>query len=126
MLNRAVAGYHMLVILAGIDGKEDRREHKIIVDFMREYFSKEIDFDYELSFLQTIPEIDYPVHFNNAMNDFYIQSTQEERNHFLDLATRLVAADKNISRKENLFLNELYIAWEEATEEWKEFLVLSS
>ncbi len=117
MLNQAVAGYHMLVILAGIDGKEDRREHKIIVDFMKEYFSMEIDFDHELSYLRAIPEIDYPIYFNNAMNDFYIQSTQEERNHFLDMATRLVAADKHISKKENLFLNELYYAWEEETEE---------
>lgn len=117
MLNQAIAGYHMLVILAGIDGKKDRREHKIIVNFMKEYFSMEIDFDQELSYLQTIPEIDYPVHFNNAMNDFYIQSTREERIHFLDMATRLVVADKQISKKENLFLNELYSAWEEETGE---------
>jgi hypothetical protein len=46
-----------------------------------------------------------------------MQSTQEDRNRFLDLATRLVVADKEISPKENLFLKELYYAWEEETEE---------
>lgn len=56
---------------------------------------------------------DYPIHFNNAMNNFYMHSTKNERNHFLDMATRLVAADKKISPRENLFLNELYNAWTE-------------
>jgi hypothetical protein len=51
------------------------------------------------------------------MNQFYIDSNQAERNHFLDLATKLVVADKKISPRENLFLNELYNAWEIETEE---------
>ena len=46
-----------------------------------------------------------------------LQSTREDRNRFLDLATRLVVADKQISPKENLFLKELFYAWEEETEE---------
>ena len=55
---------------------------------------------------------DYAIHFNKAMNEFYMDSTLDQRNHFLDMATRLVAADKQISKRENLFLNELYNAWE--------------
>lgn len=116
-MNRSVAGYHMLVILSAIDGKHQPKEEKIIRDYMKENFSDEINFDDELDRIMTIPAEDYPVHFNNAMNQFYIRSTQAERNHFLDQATRLVAADKHITKKENLFLHELYYAWEEETEE---------
>ncbi len=48
-----------------------------------------------------------------VINVTYMHSTKTERNHFLDMAIRLVASDKKISPKENLFLNELFNAWEE-------------
>lgn len=116
-MNREVAGYHMLMILSAVDGKFNGKEDKIIRSYMEENFSGKINYDQEMEIISSIPAIDYPVHFNDAMNLFYMQSTQHERNHFLDMATRLVAADKKISPRENLFLNELYFAWEEETEE---------
>ena len=71
-----------------------------------------IDFDYETEVVRNIKAEDYPIHFNNAMNSFYLESEESDRIHFLDFAVKLVIADKGISPKENLFLNELYIAWE--------------
>ncbi len=116
-MTRPVAGYHMLMILSAVDGKFNGQEDLVIREFMEEIPRGAINYDEELAIISTIPEIDYPVHFNNAMNSFYMQSTPEERNHFLDLATRLVVADREVSPIENLFLKELYFAWEEETEE---------
>lgn len=116
-MSRPVAGYHMLMILSAVDGKFNGKEDRIIREYMEELQAGAINYDHELAIISSIDEIDYAVHFNNAMNDFYVQSSREERNHFLDLATRLVVADKEISPKENLFLKELYFAWEEETEE---------
>jgi hypothetical protein len=116
-MTRPVAGYHMLMILSAVDGKFNGKEDMVIREFMEEIPKGSINYDEELAIISAIPEVDYPVHFNNAMNSFYVQSTQKQRNRFLDLATRLVVADREISPKENLFLKELYFAWEEETEE---------
>ena len=102
----------MLMILAAVDGKTSERELKVIRKYMSENFSDDIDFDVETEKVRNINPIDYPVHFNDAMNSFYLESTPEDRNHFLDFAVKLAIADKNVSPKENLYLNELFTAWE--------------
>ena len=107
----------MLNILAIVDGKVHKKEEVIIRKYMSENFADEIDFDKELDAIVSMPPENYAIHFNDAMNLFYMQSNNAERNHFLDMATRLIVADKKIAPKENLFLNELYYAWEEETEE---------
>jgi|SRR5688572_19389950 len=112
-MSRAVAGYHMLMILSAIDGKFNGHEDQVIREYMDENYGGLVDLDHEKTIISSISKEDYPVHFNNAMNNFYMHSTKNERNHFLDMATRLVAADKQISPRENLFLNELYNAWTE-------------
>jgi hypothetical protein len=116
-MSRAVAGYHMLMILSAVDGKFNGKEDKVIRKYMEENYGGLVDLESEMAIISALPPEDYPVHFNNAMNDFYIHSNKTERNHFLDMATRLVAADKKISPKENLFLNELFSAWEEEIED---------
>ena len=112
-MSRVVAGYHMLMILSAIDGKLNSNEDEVIKEYMEENHGGLVDLEHETSIICSISTEDYPVHFNNAMNSFYMHSTKNERNHFLDMATRLVAADKKISPRENLFLNELYNAWTE-------------
>ena len=79
---------------------------------MAENFSDDVDYDLETEKVRNVNPVDYPVHFNDAMNSFYMESSKDDRNHFLDFAVKLVIADKTISRKENLFLNELFTAWE--------------
>jgi hypothetical protein len=112
LLSKSVAGYHMLLILSYVDGDSPPAEQKIIRKYMSENFSDDIDFDVETEKVRNINSEDFPLHFNDAMNSFYMESSQDDRNHFLDFAVKLVAADKKISPKENLFLNELYNAWE--------------
>lgn len=112
IMNKEIAGYHMLMILSAVDGKFNGKEDKIIKQYLVEFFPGRVNLDEEMAILSSMSIEDYPVHFNNAMNSFYMDSNQEERNHFLDMATRLVAADKKITHCENLFLNELFSAWE--------------
>jgi len=109
---KAVAGYQMLMILSAVDGIFNAKEDKIIQQYLIENFSHKANLDNEMEVLAALPQDEYAIHFNNAMNDFYLDSTAEERNHFLDFAVKLAIADKKITPKENLFLNELFNAWE--------------
>lgn len=116
-MTKEVAGYHMLMVLSAIDGKFNGKEDRVIREYMEQNLGGLKNIDEEMAIISALDKEDYAVHFNNAMNHFYMHSTVDERNHFLDLATRLVAADKQISPRENLFLNELYNAWEEEIED---------
>lgn len=107
----------MLMVLSAVDGKFNGNEDRVIKEYMTQNLEGLKNLDQEMAIISALDKEDYAVHFNNAMNHFYMHSNVEERNHFLDLATRLVAADKQISPRENLFLNELYNAWEEEIED---------
>jgi hypothetical protein len=50
------------------------------------------------------------------MNDFYEDSTPEERIHFLDFAVKIVKADNKITVEENQYLKELFFAWDSDNE----------
>ena len=111
-MNKDIAGYHMLMILSAVDGIFNAKEDKIIKQYLVESFPYRLNLDKEKEVLSALHSDEYPIHFNNAMNAFYLDSTPEDRIHFLDLAVKLVVADKKISPEENLFLNELFNAWE--------------
>ncbi len=113
MKNKAIAGYHMLMILSAVDEHFNGMEDQVIRDYIIENFPPKTNLDAEMEILSMMDSSDYPIHFNDAMNDFYMDSTAEERPHFIDFAVKLVIADKTITPKENLYLNELYNAWEE-------------
>ena len=116
-MTKEIAGYHMLMVLSAVDGRFNGNEDRVIREYLEQNLDGLNDLDNEMAVISSLPKEDYPLHFNNAMNQFYMNSSADERNHFLDLATRLVAADKEISPRENLFLNELYNAWEEEIED---------
>jgi hypothetical protein len=111
-LNKPVAGYHLLLLLTHVDGKFGKEEGDIIVSYLSETFPFQIDLDDDLDFLASLPRDKYEEHFLKAMNDFYEDSTPEERNHFLDFAVKLVKADDIVTRQENKLLVMLFNAWE--------------
>jgi L,D-peptidoglycan transpeptidase YkuD (ErfK/YbiS/YcfS/YnhG family) len=51
-------------------------------------------------------------HFEKVANDFYWQSTPEERNNFVNFAFKLVKADHKISKEENIYIDALYNLWD--------------
>ncbi|OFY82625.1 MAG: hypothetical protein A3F72_11930 [Bacteroidetes bacterium RIFCSPLOWO2_12_FULL_35_15] len=110
--NNVIAGYHMLMILSEVDGEFDKSEGKIIIDYLKAMFPFKVNLDNEMEVLSALPKEDYFLHFNNAMNDFYEDSTPKERSEFLNFAVKLVKADKKITEEENKYLKELFFAWE--------------
>jgi uncharacterized tellurite resistance protein B-like protein len=116
-MNKAQAGYHILMILSSVDGNTDSREEAVIVDFIKSNFPTTINKKEEkLKHLQRKPE-DYAICFNKAMEDFYMDSTEHERVLFLNFAVQLVKADSKITHEENYFLAQLFDSWEVQTEE---------
>lgn len=111
-MGKHVAGYHMLMILSDLDNDFDKKEGKVILKYLKENFPHNSDITNQNEILKKIKKEDYILHFNTAMNSFYQDSTQEERTHFLDFAVKLVKADNKITKEENIYLNELFNAWD--------------
>lgn len=111
-MNKAIAGYHLLMILSAVDHQFNRKEDLVIKNYLIESFPTRTDLDQEMEVLSAMDPSDYPIHFNKMMDEFYKDSTPEDRTHFLDFAVKLVAADKVVSPAENSFLNELFNGWD--------------
>lgn len=111
-MNKFVAGYHMLMLLSEADGDFAGSEGKIIIQYLQEHFPFPVNLDREIELLSTMPRDNYFLHFCKAMDDFYQDSTEKERHEFLDFAVKLVKADDNISKEENIFIDELFKAWD--------------
>jgi hypothetical protein len=111
-LTKAIAGYHMLMILSEIDNNIHKEEGKVILRFLAENFPHNGNIEKQNEQLSAIPKEDYILHFNKCMEAFYQDSTDEERAHFLDFAVKMVKADNIITREENVYLNELFNAWD--------------
>lgn len=110
-LNKPLAGYHLLLMLCEVDGEFPVSEGQIIVRYLEESFPFHVNLDEEIQFLSTLPKENYMEHFETAMNDFYEDSTAEERDDFLHFAVKLVKADDKITKDENIYLNKLFGAW---------------
>jgi hypothetical protein len=111
-LNRSLAGYHMLMILSAVDGRFSGNEDSVIMEYLAEEKLLGGNLDTHLEYLINLKREDYTLHFNEAMNAYYMNSTAEERTHFLDKAVRLVMADQLLTPRENLFIDELFNTWE--------------
>ncbi len=111
-LNLAAAGYHMLQVLAAIDGSFSAEEDKIIRKYLVKTFPFTVNLDAEMDIISGLRPEEYFNHFNKAMDDFYMDSTKEDRDKFLDFAVKLIKADNAISREENIFIDTLFSKWE--------------
>ncbi len=109
---KAIAGYHMLMILSNVDGEFNPNEGKLIIEFLEKNFPSQTDLDAEVEILSNIKEEDYLNHFTKCMNSFYKHSTFEERSQFVGFAMQIIKADDKITDNENTFINELLNSWE--------------
>lgn len=116
-LTKAEAGYQMLQILSAVDGEFKAEEDIIIRKFLVDHALTDYQMEEETEVISTLSPEDYILYFHKAMDDFYEDSTADERIKFLDYAVQLVKADNNISKDENIFLNELFDAWAHESEE---------
>ena len=115
--NKPIAGFHLLMILTHADGKFAKEEGDVIIEYLTETFPFRVEIDEEVHFLSLLPRDKYMEHFRKAMNDFYEDTTQHERDQFLEFAVKLVKADNVIAEEENVFLKELFDSWAPEFEE---------
>jgi uncharacterized tellurite resistance protein B-like protein len=115
--NQSIAGYHMLMILSEVDGYFDDSEKTIIEEYIKENFEIPINLETENRVLSTLPKELYMEHFQKVANDFFWDSTPEQRIDFINFAFKLVNADKKLSKEENLYIDALYQQWDLSVEE---------
>ena len=74
-----------------------------------------MNLDGAIEHLSMLKQEDYILHFQKCMDDFYEDSTPDERTQFLNFAVQLVKADNVISPVENVYLKLLFDTWESET-----------
>ncbi|MEO0311255.1 MAG: hypothetical protein RIQ89_912 [Bacteroidota bacterium] len=111
-IKKSVAGYHILCLLSELDQDFNPKEGLLIVDYMENNFPIKYNFDAEVEFLSKLKSEEYLSHFTKAMDVFYTNSTEGERAKLIDFAVKLVKADNEITKRENVFLNELINTWD--------------
>ena len=115
-MNKAIAGYHILMLLSAVDHKFSIAEDRIIAQYIAENFPIPVPLDREMEIISSLHEEDYMRHFLQAMDDFYNDSTEKERLHLIDFAIKISKATQPITAIENIYLTELYNEWTETVE----------
>jgi uncharacterized tellurite resistance protein B-like protein len=110
--NKTLSGYHLLMIMASVDGTVSNEEEKIIRKYVKLNYSFLSNLEEETQLLANLPEELYFNHFCKSAIDFYGQSTPKERMKLLEFVMKIILADKKVSNEENKYLNELYNLWD--------------
>ncbi|MEO5572176.1 MAG: hypothetical protein ABIT08_03635 [Bacteroidia bacterium] len=111
-MNKALAGYRMLMLLSNADGKVTTGEGSLIRDYLKKTLPPDVDLEEEEDFLGQLDPSDYFIYFSKAMDEYYKDSTAHERAGFIDFAVKIVKADDEITKEENILLEELLNGWE--------------
>jgi uncharacterized tellurite resistance protein B-like protein len=112
-MERAIAGYQLLMLLTVVDNKLNVKEDIVIREWLSTEFTFTPNLDDEIEILSNLKKEDFVVHFQQQMDKFYLHSTQQERNHLLQFALFLIKADGEITKEENIFFDMLFDAWNE-------------
>lgn len=110
-MNKTEAGFHLLMILSKVDGKIEKAESNVLLDFLEKNFNQPIDLIKEQAFLMAYPIDDMMDHFIETAEQFFKISTTNERNKILQFAMKICMADNKMENGENKFINALYDAW---------------
>lgn len=111
-MNKTMAGYHILMILSAVDFRFSSNEDIVIRDYLVQEFPFQISLDREMAIISNLKSDEWEQHYNKAIDDFYDDSTKEDRMKLIDFAIQLCKADQIITRTENYYLNLLFEAWE--------------
>lgn len=118
--NRIIAGYHLLTMIATAEGELDAKSDEVI----REYLSVEslvrLNLDDELDEIIHLTPDDFDVHFVKKAQDFYDDSSTNEREDFKLFAKDLIRADDEITKEENRHYRMLLKTWRSKSQEEEE------
>jgi hypothetical protein len=110
-MNKTIAGYHLLMILSAVDYRLSANEDEVIREYLVSEFPFHVSLDNEMATISNLKPDEWEKHFTKAMDDFYDDATEAERNKLLEFAIQLTKADNVITREENKYLNMLFEAW---------------
>jgi uncharacterized tellurite resistance protein B-like protein len=110
--NKDITGYLILSILAESDGDFDAREGTVIVDYIKEHFPLGGTLERAAEQLSSWDTANYETKLVELAQDFYRESSPEERTGFLRFAMKLVRADDQIAAEENILITKLFEAWD--------------
>jgi hypothetical protein len=110
-MNKTIAGYHLLMILSAVDFRISADEDNIIREYLVSEFPFHVNLDKEMEVISRLKPDEWERHFYKAMDDFYDDATESERNNLLDFAIQLTKADNVITKEENHYLNLLFENW---------------
>lgn len=111
-MNKAKAGYNMLMILSAVDNEFQEEEKVVIQSFIKKMWLDEYD---DLALESSVGQLtsdEWMPLFSECRDYFYTEATEKERNEFLQFAMDLVKADDVITEEENRFLKSLFDAWD--------------
>lgn len=115
-MQKAISGYHLLMILTAVDGELNVNEDLVVRDWLSRHFTVKPNLDNEMEVISSLRKSDYVSHFHTHMNLFYQHSEKQDRLELLQFAMNIIKADEKISPEENAFFNELYDTWNEEVE----------
>ncbi|MFT5512299.1 MAG: putative tellurite resistance protein B-like protein [Bacteroidia bacterium] len=110
--NKDITGYLILSILAEADGDFDAREGSVIVDYINKNFPLGSNLEQAGEEISALKPAEYETKLVQLAQDFYVESSEEERTDFLRFAMKLVRADDQIADEENVLITKLFEAWD--------------
>lgn len=110
-MNKAIAGYHMLMILSVVDGNYEVAEGKVIVDFLAKNYQLHIDIEKENQALLEVDKHRIPQHFGQSAREFESVTNEEERIDFLMFAYKLIMAEGKLAMEEEKIFISLAHLW---------------
>ena len=109
--NKSIAGFHLLMILASVDGEVASAEGLLIQKYLAEEFPFRINLDNELEILSTLQEEEWKDHFEFHARCFYDDSIEKERVSFAKFSKTLIKADEEVTEREHTYYMLLKNIW---------------
>lgn len=110
--NKDIAGYQILLLLANADSDFDSSEGKVIANFIAKKFPLGGNLETAMEEIATLSEEQYSLELQKLSEDFYADSTEQERYEFLQFAMDLVKADEEVVDEEDWMIGKLYQYWD--------------
>lgn len=105
------AGYHILMVLSIVDGKYDKIEGQVILDYLSRTYGEGFDLDVENEKIKKLGKDKIADHFAHAARVFKEKADEDQRLEFLTFAVDLVTADDSISKEEHKIISSLAKSW---------------
>ncbi len=109
--NKSIAGYHLLMILSSVDGEFSAEEGMKFQEYLAEEFPFKMNLDDELDTIATLPIENWQAHFDFHANCFLEDSTEKERENFVQFAKSLIKADDEVTDQEHDYYKRLKTIW---------------